>query len=97
MTKDATIKIDPETRASLKCVGSMGETYDDVINRLLDAWHEHVFNPMMDEFEEIINKFAKQNGITVDEAIKQLNDHLESIGAAEEQEAKDKSNDPVRI
>ena len=32
----ATIKIHPETRDRLKDAGKKGETYDDIINRLLD-------------------------------------------------------------
>ena len=35
-TKTATIKIRPETRDRLKTVGTMGATYDQVINDLLD-------------------------------------------------------------
>jgi len=31
-----TIKIAPETRDRLKAVGKKGETYDDLLNRLLD-------------------------------------------------------------
>lgn len=32
----ATIKIHPETRDRLKGLGKKGETYDDIINRLID-------------------------------------------------------------
>lgn len=33
----ATLKIHPETRDRLKDAGKKGETYDQIINRLLDA------------------------------------------------------------
>ncbi len=33
----ATIKMHPETRDRLKAAGKKGETYDELINRLLDA------------------------------------------------------------
>jgi len=32
----ATIKILEKTRARLKAIGKKGETYDDIINRLID-------------------------------------------------------------
>jgi hypothetical protein len=34
--KLTTIKIKPQTRDTLKSVGKKGETYDEIINRLLD-------------------------------------------------------------
>jgi hypothetical protein len=36
MSEFTTIKIRKETRDVLKSVGKKGETYDDIINRLLD-------------------------------------------------------------
>ncbi len=36
----ATLKIHPETRDRLKDAGKKGETYDQIINRLLDAREE---------------------------------------------------------
>jgi len=33
----ATLKIHPKTRKRLKDAGKKGETYDQIINRLLDA------------------------------------------------------------
>jgi hypothetical protein len=34
--KLTSIKIKPQTRDTLKSVGKKGETYDEIINRLLD-------------------------------------------------------------
>ena len=36
-----TIKITDETKIKLKKIGIMGETYDDVINRLIDFYEAH--------------------------------------------------------
>ena len=38
----ATIKIHPETRDRLKDAGKKGETYDQIINRLLDGVRDAV-------------------------------------------------------
>ncbi len=37
-----TIKISPETRDRLKSVGMKGETYDALLNRLLDEIEAHL-------------------------------------------------------
>lgn|GEM_PF-1300807 len=35
-----TIQVRPETRDRLKDLGKKGETYDEIINRLIDFWLE---------------------------------------------------------
>jgi len=35
-----TIQVRPETRERLKDLGKKGETYDEIINRLIDFWLE---------------------------------------------------------
>jgi len=38
---DKNIRVDESTRDRLKEYGSMGDTYDDVINRALDALNDN--------------------------------------------------------
>ncbi|GAG33596.1 unnamed protein product [marine sediment metagenome] len=38
MTDTVPIRVKLETREKLKAIGLMGDTYDDVINKLLDCW-----------------------------------------------------------
>lgn len=33
------VKLDPRIRDGLKALGKKGETYDDIIERLIMAWH----------------------------------------------------------
>jgi len=35
---DTVIRLKKATREKLKAIGMMGDTYDDVINKLLDCW-----------------------------------------------------------
>lgn len=35
------IPVKKSTRERLKDVGKKGETYDEIINRLIDFWREH--------------------------------------------------------
>ena len=50
-----TIQIKPATRELLKDAGSKRETYDDVINRLLDFWNEqHVEKPTIKDIYDVV-------------------------------------------
>ena len=40
MAKQTTVQLEPGTRDRLKQAGVKGETYDQVMNRLLDFWEQ---------------------------------------------------------
>jgi len=42
MVKITSIKLKPETRDALASIGSKGETYDDIIRRLLQEHDEQI-------------------------------------------------------
>lgn len=45
MTGDTTVKLNPATRDRLRAAKVGGETYDDVVNRLLDSVYEQEASP----------------------------------------------------
>ena len=80
-----TIQIKPATRELLKDAGSKRETYDDVINRLLDFWNEqHVEKPTI----KYIYDEYRAKGHTHDEAMEKLRPFFELNAALHAEERK---------
>lgn len=83
--KTATIKIEPETRDRLGKLGTISETYDNVINALIDLWT----NPYTVVLSELnyynIVDIGQHYGSTLNEMIAWL---LEEYGRRDEEIAK---------
>ena len=46
------IRLKKATRERLKAIGMMGETYDDVINKLLDCWKKETYDDLVNKMPD---------------------------------------------
>ena len=57
-----TISVSEETRDKIRNLGRVGDTYDDVINRMLDIVKKHMVDAYL---------YDEKNTTTIDDAIKE--------------------------
>ncbi len=55
-----TIRVTEETHGKLSHLGLKSETYNDIINRLIDAYEENYFEELSDEEAEYYNERIRQ-------------------------------------
>lgn len=73
MPELTTIAVRPKTREKLKRFGMKGESYDEVINRLLDERRMELILPREPgSLEEIERLMEEGNYVTLEEARKRL-------------------------
>jgi hypothetical protein len=61
MSDTTTIQIQTETRDALKEIGSMGDDYNKVIQKLIEEHNKHVYRLKIDKLAKKADEFIKEH------------------------------------